>query len=195
MTRHVWVIQSAGGGTETAQHEAGRPSARQRSSAGATGRRFGLRSRGKKAETPPSSTGAFSFPPGWEGITATPDIPRRESQVEPTPSVTDTEWLDAEPEWLDPNGPRQAQGPDPSWTIYRGTLVGGPLRWVLRRGTDPGSQWRFLSVSGKPTSDEFTQQIAAIAGWDAAVELVEAIRTDLPDCIAEPDDAQSVSPK
>jgi len=109
--------------------------------------------------------------------------------------VTDIEWLDAEPEWLDPNGPRQAQGPDPSWTIYRGTLVGGPLRWVLRRGTDPDSQWTFLSVSGKPTSAEFTQQIAAIAGWDAATELVGTIRTDLPDCIAEPDDAQSVSPK
>jgi hypothetical protein len=69
------------------------------------------------------------------------------------------------------------------------------LRWVLRRGIDPDSQWTFLSVSGKPTSHEFTHQIAAIAGWNVATELVEAIRTDLPDCISEPDDVQAVSSK
>jgi hypothetical protein len=189
-TRHVWVIKSTG----LPEAAVGQPakSSGARTAALTARRRFGLRPKEKNHEPPaPAPSPTHSFPLGWDGTSATCDGPDPENDFVPQVSkVPEIEWLDAEPAWLDPNGPRSAQGPDPSWTIHRGTLVGGPLRWVLQRKTDSKSQWAFLSVSGQPTADEFADTIAAIGGWDVANGIVHAIRASLPDCISEPDDTR-----
>ncbi len=195
MARHVWVIQSTGL-PQAATSQSATPSD------ATTGvrtprRRFGLKPKEPKekaqAQPAPVASSTRSFPLGWDGTSATCDDPDPQAEVENGSEASEApaiEWLDTEPEWLDPNGPRKAQGPDPSWTIHRGTLVGGPLRWVLQRKTGSRSQWAFLSVSGRPTPDEFADTIAAIGGWDVANGLVKAIRQSLPDCISEPADTE-----
>ena len=186
MTRQVWVINSSGlpGPAET---DATQRRAKPRGPAPTPERRFGLRSRAKKPEPQPSLSSPTDgdWAVGWEGISAAPDGPHLQQDVAPVRTVPEVEWFDAEPAWLDPNGPREAQGRDPSWTIYRGTLVGGPLRWLIRRGVGADSQWAFLSVSGNPSADEFALQIGDVAGSEVAHGLIEAIRTTMPDCMSD----------
>jgi len=177
MARHVWVIQSTG---LPAEHDAA--ASRKRA-------RFRLRAKDRKGEPLPVAASSSGLSSGEGGIWAAPDglsPSARARRAPPRRSAPGLEWFDTEPKWLDPNGPRRAVGSDPLWVIHCGTLVGGPFRWVLERRGPTRSRWTFLSVSGRPTPEEFANQITAIADQDAARGLVDAIRRDLPDCISEP---------
>ena len=109
--------------------------------------------------------------------------PPRPARNRPLPAAT--QWFETEPAWLDPTGPREARGADPSWTVQCGTLVGGPFRWVLRHRADGHSRWTFLSVSGRPTPEEFSDRIAPFTGREVARSLVVAIRERLPEFVAD----------
>jgi hypothetical protein len=175
MARHVWVIQSTG---SPAEHKGGSAGKR---------RRLRLRAKDRKREPVPVAASPPQLSTGELGIWAAPDgLSSRRASRAPVPEVIPgVQWFDTEPAWLDPNGPRRAEGPDPQWVIHCGTLVGGPFRWVLERRGERRSRWTFLSVSGRPTPDEFVGQITAIADREAARGLVDAIRRDLPGSISE----------
>lgn len=82
MTRHVWVIPATGSPGASGRDATG-SDAEPTEGNGTTGRIFGrLRSKGKKHESPVSSSMALSSVPEEGGMTAAPDVPYQKNHVD-----------------------------------------------------------------------------------------------------------------